>query len=327
MKFIDRILPAPRNGGFAMDGYWVWCGSVIRGEDGRYHMFASRWPQSLPFFEGYLRASEVVRASADEPEGPYQFEEIVLPARGPRHWDGMMTHNPTIHRSGKGYLLFYIGSTYRNPRDCYGGIRIGLATSASVHGPWDRPDQAALEPRTGKWDSTVVTNPAPCVLPDGRILLVYRSNTPHGLRLGAAMAKDAHSPFVRISDEPIIRFEGNHFVEDPYIWQVGDHFEMLAKDWTGITGESGAGIHASSRNMLDWELMPQPKAYSRHVTWADGITTEQGHLERPQLLLKDGHPTHLFLSTGDGPPGFEAMKRTAMTRTWNMVIPLSHVVG
>ena len=27
-----------------MDGYWVWDGSTIRGEDGRYHLFASRWP-------------------------------------------------------------------------------------------------------------------------------------------------------------------------------------------------------------------------------------------------------------------------------------------
>jgi len=25
----------------------------------------------------------------------------------------------------------------------------------------------------------------------------------------------------------------------------------------------------------------------------------------------------------DGPPGFEAMRETAMTRTWSMVIPLS----
>ncbi len=47
--FKDRLLSAPVGGGFAMDGYWIWCGSVVRGEDERYHMFASRWPQALPF--------------------------------------------------------------------------------------------------------------------------------------------------------------------------------------------------------------------------------------------------------------------------------------
>ncbi len=322
MKFIDRILPAPKNGGFAMEGYWVWCGSVIQGEDSRYHMFASRWPKSLPFFDGYIQASEVVRAVSDAPEGPYRFEQIVLPARGPRFWDGSMTHNPTVHRCGDVYLLFYIGSAYHDWKECYGNIRIGLATARSVYGPWERRDTPVLEPRPGKWDSTVVTNPAPCVLSDRSILLVYRSNTAEGLRLGAALAQDYRSRFIRLSDAPVIQFEGSHFVEDPYIWQAGDHLEMLAKDWTGITGEPGAGIHASSRSMLDWELMPDPKAYTRKVTWDDGTVTVQGHLERPQLLLQDGRPTHLFLATGDGPSGFEAMKQTAMTKTWNMVMPL-----
>ena len=31
----EMLLPAPVGGGCSMDGYWVWCGSVIRGEDGR----------------------------------------------------------------------------------------------------------------------------------------------------------------------------------------------------------------------------------------------------------------------------------------------------
>ena len=50
--FGDRMGVAPVNGGFAMDDSWVWGGSVIRGEDGRYHMFASRWPKSLAFAPG-----------------------------------------------------------------------------------------------------------------------------------------------------------------------------------------------------------------------------------------------------------------------------------
>jgi hypothetical protein len=44
--FIDRLLPAPVTGGFAMEDFWVWCGSVIQGPEGKYHMFASRWPKS-----------------------------------------------------------------------------------------------------------------------------------------------------------------------------------------------------------------------------------------------------------------------------------------
>jgi hypothetical protein len=98
---------------------------------------------------------------------------------------------------------------------------------------------------------------------------------------------------------------------------------MLAKDWTGYTGETGAGLHALSEDGMDWELAPEPKAYSRRVCWDDGRETVQGHLERPQVLVQDGVPTHLFLATGDGPPGFDAMKQTLMTRSWNMAISLA----
>ena len=64
----SRMLPAPRNGGFAMDDYWVWCGSAIQGEDSRYHMFAARWPKNLPFFNGYLTTFGAPAASGETAE-------------------------------------------------------------------------------------------------------------------------------------------------------------------------------------------------------------------------------------------------------------------
>jgi len=333
MAFIDRLQPAPVGGGFSMDDYWVWCGSVIRGEDGRYHMFASRWPRTFPFFEGYVIGSEVVRAVSDRPEGPYRFAEVVLGDRGEGFWDGRMTHNPTIHKAGDTYLLYYIGATFAGPRPtaeqlvagdtsvtgpCYSTIRIGLATAGSVFGPWRRQDRPVLEPRPGKWDERIVTNPAPCVLEDGRVLLLYRSNVPGGLRLGAAMAEGYDGPFRRLSDEPVLVFEGGNFVEDPYVWRRGGRFELLAKDMTGgLTGEKHAGIHGWSRDGVDWRLSEPPKAYSRRVRWSDGRVTEQGCLERPQLLIEGGRPTHLFAATGDGPGGFRLC-----SRTWNVAIPV-----
>ena len=333
MAFIDRIKPAPVGGGFAMDEYWVWCGSVIEGEDGRYHMFAARWPKELPFFEGYEVHSEIVRAESETPEGPYEFREVVLPERGEDYWDGRMTHNPTVRVYKRHYLLYYIGATYvgdaptiqelrdkSSPKtgESYNNIRIGLAVSKSVTGPWQRMDEPILMPRAGKWDSKVVTNPAPCVLKDGRVFLYYRSNTPDGLRIGLAGADHFGGPYERLEDDPVIEFGDGGHVEDPFVWQTGKGFEMLAKDMSGsITGEKHAGVHALSKDGVAWELAPTPKAYSRTVRWDDGTETTQGSLERPQLLIKRERPTHLFAATGDGPGGF----RNA-TRTWNMVMPL-----
>jgi hypothetical protein len=334
MAFIDRILPAPVNGGFRMDDYWVWCGSVIQGEDDRYHMFAARWPKYLPFFDGYKVASEVVHAVADTPEGPYQFQSVVLPDRGPDFWDGRMTHNPTIHRYGDQYLLFYIGATYPEPRpseqelrdkttrvpnQCYQTIRIGYAVADSVWGPWQRPAAPCLDIRPGKWDGSIVTNPAPCVRPDGSILLYYRSNTPKGLRLGCTCAATLGAPFERLSDDPVLTFPGDEFVEDPYVWHNGEHYELIAKDiHGGICGEVHAGVHAHSEDGVAWTLCDPPKAYSRVIHWDNGAVTNQGCVERPQLLIQDGVPTHLFAATGDGPGGFRNCDKS-----WNLVIPLA----
>lgn len=333
--FIERLLPAPVGGGFMQDDHWVWCGSAIRGEDARFHLFAARWPKALPFFAGYLTHSEVVRAVADTPEGPYAFQEVVLPARGSEHWDGQMTHNPTIHRVGDTYLLYYIGATYAGEKpeaaevqrlgrrlpqcqECYPNIRIGLATASSVYGPWTRAEAPILRTRPGKWDSSVVTNPAPCVRDDGSVLLYYRSNTPEGMRLGLAGAEHYAGPYRRLAEDPVLRFDAGE-VEDPFVWWNGDQYELIAKDMRGeICGEDGAGVHAHSGDGMAWALSDPPKAYSRRVRWGDGTVTEQGALERPQLLLQEGRPTHLFAAAGDGPGGFDHC-----TRTWNLVIPLA----
>jgi hypothetical protein len=333
--FGERMSEAPLNGGFAMDDYWVWCGSVIRGEHGKYHMFASRWPKALPFTPNWMTNSEVVRAVADEPEGPYAFAEVVLPPRGKHYWDGMMTHNPTIHKSDDTYLLFYTGSTYDFPQptlgapvtddqryESNGNQRVGLATATSVSGPWTRRDEPILQPRPGKWDHFITTNPAPCVKDDGSVLLIYKSKEDFGttLKLGVSFADHFEGPYRRLIEDPIfdVGKEKNKGLEDAYVWWVDDHYEAIMKDMTGaICGERHGGIHAWSRDGVTWQMSDPPKAYSKTVRWSDGSVTTQGQFERPQLLIENGQPTHLFVATGDGPGGFKNM-----TRSWNMVVPL-----
>ena len=330
-SFIDRLMPAPVGGGFKMDGYWVWCGSAIKShKDGLYHLFASRWGKRLPMFEGYILSSEIVRAVSERPEGPYRFVEKVLPF-GPdeNRWDGRMAHNPSIHFFNGRYYLFYIGSTYKGEipvslangerppicGECYSGIRIGVLWADSPEGPWNRAEEPALVPRPGKWDHQVVTNPAPCILPDGRAYLYYRGNTPEGLRIGLAVAPSPEGPYERIQDDPVLK---GMDVEDPFAWHNGRHFEMLAKDMTGkLTGEKHAGVHLRSDDGISWQSLG--KGYSRKVLWNDGRTIELGSLERPQLLLdSDRQPQYLFAAMADGPGGFEKAKST-----WNGVIPLA----
>src|SRR5580704_9158354 len=72
----DFLLPAVKNGGFAMDGYILWCSSVIKVGD-TYHMFASRWPLQYGL-NGWTKYSECVRATSTNLFGHYTFQEVVL---------------------------------------------------------------------------------------------------------------------------------------------------------------------------------------------------------------------------------------------------------
>jgi hypothetical protein len=335
VPFARRLRPAPVGAGFAMPGYWVWCGSAIRGEDGRYHLFAARWPQAMKFLPGYQSYSEIVRAVADTPTGPYTFQEVVLGDRGSEFWDGRMTHNPVVLKGGDTYLLFYIGTTFEGAKPTaeqiatgpdmwpwYRSIRIGVATSKSVTGPWRRRDEPFLLPQPGSWDEHVVTNPSPCLTPDGRLLLYYRSYIKNiGCKLGLAIFDGLDGPCRWRSTQPLFDTPGLS-LEDPCVFAIDGHLEMIAKDLNGnIAGELHAGIHLLSRDGQQWEFAPERKAYSRDVLWDDGQVRRMGCFERPQVLMENGRPAYLFAAMAEGPTG-KPGGFANITRSWTGVVPL-----
>lgn len=118
----SKLGAAPRNGGFSMKGYWVWCGSAVKGDDNKYHLFASRWPDSLVFHPGWMVASEIVHAMANKPEGPYTFSEMALPARGAQYWDGRATHNPFLWKDASEYNVIFNDQVARFTGEKGGGV-------------------------------------------------------------------------------------------------------------------------------------------------------------------------------------------------------------
>lgn len=169
-----RLDKAPRTPAFECEGYWSWGSSVVKGDDGKYHMFVSRFPKSLPFHPGWMVASEIVHAVAHVPQGPYQFSEVALPARGAEYWDGRSTHNPRILKHNGKYYLIYMGSTHPFPEPTCGQLtlespwcivgrankRIGLAVADSPYGPWKRLDEPILKTQPSTY-STASLPPIP----------------------------------------------------------------------------------------------------------------------------------------------------------------------
>jgi len=316
----------PARVAFQLPDKVVWCASVIEGDDGRFYMTASVWPTDRGT---WVTDSVVVLASADRPEGPYAYEADILPSRGREYWDGMMTHNPTIHRHGKTFYLFYTGTTYSRPRptgpisprtdavykEAWENKRIGVAMAEDPRGPWRRLDEPVITPRPGHWDSIITSNAAPVIHADGSVTLIYKScemphpgpDTPPGgkqlwedLTIGVARAPRPEGPYERIGNyDGLIHIEGaRQITEDAYCWYDGELYHMVVKTFdTAMIDEANAGVYVVSRDAVDWHYpVDGPKAYSRVLRWEDGSTTPLERLERPQVLLRDGVPTHLFLA-------------------------------
>lgn len=93
----------PHTAVFKSDSYHIWGATLTKGDDGLYHMFYSRWPKS--YDAHWTTDSEIAHAISTSPLGPFKHKDVALPARGAEFWDGMCTHNPTIHKfKGKYYL-------------------------------------------------------------------------------------------------------------------------------------------------------------------------------------------------------------------------------
>ena len=245
-----------------------------------------------------------------------------------------------ILKYGDTYVLIYTGSTHpfddiTNPdtltlASAFTAVarankRIGMATSKSPHGPWERRDEPILDTKPGTFYSFLTSNPAPWINEDGSVLMMFKSRRykedypfHSTMMIGVARAPSISEPFEVLVDEPIFGIDKIGEVEDPFLWKDETGYHMLAKDQRGtITGNRHAGILAHSKDGINWVLDEEPLAYARDVNWSDGQTITMGQLERVFGLIEDGRITHLFFATMDDPGGF-----VHGTRSWNMVIPL-----
>jgi len=277
---IERLQPTPKEAGFRMQGYFVWGGSLIKVGD-EYHLFASRWPEATRFPQGYREHSEIVRAAAPNPLGPYTFREVVVSGRGGTWWDGKMCHNPKIVRAGDTYVLYYIGSALNS------GLRkCGYAWSQSITGPWTR----RAEPLPFGEDHN---NPAPYVHDDGRVLVAFRDRQ---LNMFIATA-DAFDGTYEIVARNLFDFK----VEDPDLFYANGRYHMVAEDNVGgLTGAVRHGAHLTSDDGLQWAPVEPVRVYDHTLRWTDGTTTEADRRERPELFNANadrkgnGAPTHLL---------------------------------
>lgn len=287
LSFRERIQPVPKNSGFRMEGYWVWGGSLIKVKD-TYHIFASRWKKDSAFPSSYRQNSEIVRAVATNPLGPYVFQEIVIGERDSVYWDSNMAHNPTIHQIDDQYVLFYIGSDFTTIRENSNYLlrTVGYARALSIDGPWHRSDKPIVDVESN--------NPA-VLIEENNVKLLYRDAP---LRVYMAEATDFRGPYDLVNSN----VWPEHKIEDFYMFKMNGSYHFICEDNVGgISGHERWGVHLYSKNGRDgWQKYDPVVVYDHDINFIDDSILHCTRRERPQLFIQNEGITHLLTSVYDG---------------------------
>lgn len=295
MKLDNGYLPVKKESGFMMEGYYVWCGSVFY-ENGIFYMFAARWPEEKLFPDGYMNNSEIVLATTDSLDKPFEFKKVVISKRSGGYWDSGMAHNPCVTKIDDKYVMYYIGT----PDGSYEKRAIGYACAKSLDGEWERQDMPINLPVNAN-------NPSVIIDDDGSVLLYFRDGK---LKVSVARAERFDGEYI-VENDNLFPDGG---VEDMFVFRNNGRYEMFAEDAHGAyTGQDKAGVYFVSSDGINWEPYEKPLAYGFEVEYTDGTEIILQRRERPQILWVEDK-TYLFNAAKSG-----GTDKLTGGHTWNMV--------
>lgn len=319
---------------FKNDRMSVWGGSLVKGDDGLYHMYYSRWPKPMGWV--WVSHSEIAHAVAESPFGPFEFRDVTLPPRGAEKWDGLCTHNPTVHKFDGRYYLYYMGNTgdgkvvgvpgepklnwlHRNNQ------RIGVAVADSPDGPWKRFDRPVLDisQEVSAPDSLMTSNPSVCQRPDGTYLMIYKAvgrqyPLPNGGPVVHCIAtSDSPTGPFKKHPTPVFTVAGERFpAEDPTIWYQDGKYRAIVKRMKHVQGKRLFSlVHYDSFDGYSWQPAKHHAISERIITWEDGRKQLVTHLERPQVFIENGEPVALLCAA-------DTLDENNVRHSFNVQIPL-----
>lgn len=314
-----RLRPVDSTNILIDPGYYTWCGSAIRGEDGRYYLFYSRWPHGprtndddslnriFNGFKGWQKYSEIAVAVSDRPTGTYRHLKTILKGDfSADRWDRYTFHNPQVNRFGGRYYLYFISNAFNDNMRFTRQLsveqlhwykynctqRIGVVSSPDIAGFLDgsfrrKPEHLIMPDSVRTWEVTV--NPSVTQGPDGRFYMMYKSRKPDlgHMTFWMAVAPTPEGPFTHYSE---VSTSADMACEDPYLWydRRRRRFYAIAKYFSrtgSLAPEFGSLVLLTSKDGRDWKAATHALVSLRRLRFKDGHQTVVAHLERPFLLF------------------------------------------
>ncbi|MCL6592320.1 MAG: carbohydrate-binding protein, partial [Firmicutes bacterium] len=254
-----------------MTQYCYWDGGIIKGSDGLYHMFASRWAQSAGH-NGWF-GSVAVHATSSNLYGPYTDQGLCWPNN--QNGKG---HNvfPFVGGDGKYYII--VSDT--RPGDIF--------QATSLNGPWTYLGSISTSGDFGQLANI-------CILyrPDGRYMAVPRSGV-------IAISNNVLGPYVVQGTSSYVQAgvpSGN--LEDPVVWYSGGKYHIVVNKW-----DTRKAYHITSTDgITGWTLTPglayDPTA--NFIRYTNGTVNHWNKLERPNVYMENGHVVAMLLAAIDVP--------------------------
>jgi hypothetical protein len=307
MKWIGKAVDEP--------DYYVWCTSPILGDDGRVHLFCSRWPKNY-HFGGWSTHSEIAHYIGEKPEGPFRFSEVAIAAKPGAPWNNSI-HCPAIGRAGNRFVLLYQTFDHR-PDSPYrkgetpgcGKMYTCMAVADTLQGPWKKIGQdgmiiaPSLDPKHWTYQTWSMDNPT--FLEFGGKYYIYfkAAKTQLKSRYGYAVADALEGPY-KLSDAPCT--DNLNYIEDATVFVWDKKICLVTNDNFGShTGMPGRGILWKSDTPTNFCLSDAEVAFLLTRDYCKNVDTTKARalygkafkFERPGFLMIDGRPAYFYAPSG-----------------------------
>ena len=286
--------------------YFHWCVSPIDNDQGRTHLYLSRWPANLGM-AGWSTNGELAHYVGNSAEGPFTYVNTVLSnATVPSSWM-VSPHNVRIKKIDDSFVIVYIVQDSRVGNQT--GQKIGLLTSASLDGPWTPvgPGGVAVQPSTNpsNWAYNGilgVDNPDFDKI-DGKYYIFFKAGPKMdgSMHYGYAVS-DTLTGSYTISSAP--QTDNIDYIEDATAFAWNGYEYLLTTDNFGTnTGVFGAGIlwRADTQNSPGPFHLANAQigfgVLSDYTTIPDTATfnyTTYDKFERPAILMRNGKPAYFY---------------------------------
>ena len=277
----------------AMAQWNYWDGQILRGADGKYRLFGSRWAQA----DGHYAwgSSHAIIATSDNLYGPYKDQGKMWPT----DQDGR-GHNVIALQLHDGRYAVVVSETREGgvfvsdaidgPWTYLGPIQVDQSEFASLFTPGDTMPAPGTPPKPWR-----ASNVGVIARPGGGYLIIQRS--------GQVLLSegDILGPY-KVTGDSIFRGvkgipqDTLDRMEDPVMWFSGGWYHVLANHW-----ENRVAYHLISRDGIkNWKL--QGLAYEPNadfIRYETGVKNHWNKLERPAVVMEDGHVIALTFAVID----------------------------